>query len=97
MLSKDDVKHIAKLARLKLSDDEIGKFSGQLSDILKYVEQLEEVDTDGVEETSQVTGLQNVTQSDDIEKKCSGDELLACSPLPKERKQIRVKPVIKND
>lgn len=97
MLSQEDVKHIAKLARLKLTDEEISKFSGQLSDILKYVEQLEEVNTDGVEETSQVTGLKNVTQSDEIEKKCSGDDLLLCSPLPKERKQIRVKSVIKND
>ena len=97
MLNEDDVTHIAKLARLKLSKEEIGKFAGQLSDILKYVEQLNEVNTDDVEETSQVTGLKNVVQGDEIEKKCSGDDLLECSPLPKERKQIRVKAVIKNE
>lgn len=97
MLSEEDVKNIAKLARLKLSGEEISKFAGQLSDILKYVELLEGVNTDGVEETSQVTGLKNVTQSDEVIIRCSGEDLLACSPLPKERKQVRVKTVIKND
>ena len=95
MISEDQVKHIAKLARLKLSDKEIKKFSGQLSDILKYVEILNKVDTEKVEETSQVTGLTNVSEKDEITRKCEGDELLLSSPLPKERKQIRVKSVIK--
>ncbi|MCD6109922.1 Asp-tRNA(Asn)/Glu-tRNA(Gln) amidotransferase subunit GatC [bacterium] len=97
MFSQDDIKHIAKLSRLKLSDNEAKKFSRQLSDIIKYIEQLKEVNTDGVEETSQVTGLKNVTQSDDIKRRCDGEELLECSPLPKERQQIRVKSVIKKD
>lgn len=97
MLSEENVKHIAKLARLKLSKEEISKFAGQLSDILKHVEQLEEVNTDGLEETSQVTGLKNILSPDEIERGCTGDELLLCSPLPKERKQIRVKQVIKNE
>jgi len=97
MLSEDDVKHIAKLARLKLSAEEIKRFSGQLSGILKYVEQLDEVDTQGLEETSQVTGLKNITQLDEISAKCDGNDLLLCSPLPKERKQILVKSVIKNE
>jgi aspartyl-tRNA(Asn)/glutamyl-tRNA(Gln) amidotransferase subunit C len=95
MISEEQVKHIAKLARLKLTDKEIKKFSGQLSDILKYVEILNKVDTEKVEETSQVTGLTNVSEKDEITRKCEGDELLLSSPLPKERKQIRVKPVIK--
>jgi len=97
MLSEEDVRHIAKLARLKLSNSEVQRFSIQLSDILKYIEQLEEVDTAGIEETSQVTGLSNVTQSDSVEKRCEGEELLECSPLPKERRQIRVKSVIKEE
>lgn len=95
MLSEDQVKHVAKLARLNLSDAEVKKFAGQLGDVLNYAKILEEADTSDVEETSQVTGLTNVSQSDKIEKKCSGDELLQCSPLPKERHQIRVKPAIK--
>lgn len=95
MISEDQVEHVAKLARLKLSDDEVKRFSGQLGDVLDYMKILEEADVSDVQETSQVTGLTNVSQSDEIERKCSGDELLQCSPLPKERHQIRVKPAIK--
>lgn len=95
MISEEQVKHVAKLARLKLKDDEVKKFSGQLGDVLDYMKVLEEADTSDIEETSQVTGLTNVKQSDEIIRKCSGDDLLACSPLPKERHQIRVKPAIK--
>jgi len=67
MLSKDEVKHIAHLARLGLTDEEIAKYAKQLSSILDYVEQLKEVNTDGVEPTAQVTGLENVMRDDVIE------------------------------
>ena len=65
-LSKDDVLHIAKLSRLELTEDEVSTFSDQLSDVLTYVEKLNEIDTDGVEETSQVTGLENVYKDDEV-------------------------------
>ena len=94
MIDQKQVKHIAKLARLELTEDEINKFTGQLSDILGYVEVLNQADTEGVEETSQVTGLKNVSAEDKAAAKCDGDSLLLCSPLQKERKQIRVKPAI---
>jgi len=94
MISKDQVKHVAKLARLKLTDKEIEKFANQLSGIFDYMEVLNEVDTDGVSETSQVTGLENVTEKDEIHKKVDGAKLLLSSKLPRERKQIRVKQVI---
>ncbi|MDP2664107.1 MAG: Asp-tRNA(Asn)/Glu-tRNA(Gln) amidotransferase subunit GatC, partial [bacterium] len=48
MISKEEVKHIAKLARLGLSDKEIGKFQKDLSSILDYVEKLKKVDVSGV-------------------------------------------------
>lgn len=94
MLTEEQVRHIAKLARLKLADEEVKKFSKQLTDILQYVEQLNEVDTKGVETTSQVTGLQNVTRKDTVKKWCAREELLQCTELPVEKNQIRVKPVI---
>ncbi|MBN1494534.1 Asp-tRNA(Asn)/Glu-tRNA(Gln) amidotransferase subunit GatC [Candidatus Peregrinibacteria bacterium] len=94
MIDEKQVKHIAKLARLELKDGKVSKFSGQLNDILDYMALLEKVDVKKVEETSQVTGLKNVSQEDRIITKCDGDTLLLCSPLPKERKQIRVKPAI---
>jgi aspartyl-tRNA(Asn)/glutamyl-tRNA(Gln) amidotransferase subunit C len=66
-LSKEEVTHIAKLSRLKLTDEEIGRFSEQLSDVLEYVGQLSEVDTDNVEPLNNVTGLSNIYVEDKIE------------------------------
>lgn len=65
-LSLDEVKHVAKLANLPLTDTELVKFQDQLSRILEYINQLQEVDTSGVEETSQVTGLENVFREDEV-------------------------------
>lgn len=92
-LTKEQVEHIAKLARLKLSEAEIAKFQTQLSGILDYVEQLNEVGTDNVEPTAQVTGLTNVTREDKPEKLENTGALLECSPLPVEKNQIKVKNV----
>lgn len=66
-ITKDEVEHIAHLARLGLTEEEKEKFAQQLSSILDYVEQLKEVDTEGVEPTAQVTGLENIFRSDEIE------------------------------
>ena|SRR3989338_6344666 len=95
-LTKNEVRHIAHLARLKLSDEEVEKFSIQLADILQWVEMLNEVDTEGVVETSQVTGLLNVLRDDEVKSgELPGrDKLLKCSELPVERKQIRVPSVL---
>ncbi|MEX2007617.1 MAG: Asp-tRNA(Asn)/Glu-tRNA(Gln) amidotransferase subunit GatC [Candidatus Levyibacteriota bacterium] len=63
---KIDVKHIAKLANLTISPEEEPKLEKQLEEILSYFDKLKEVDTSGIEETSQVTGLENVTREDAI-------------------------------
>lgn len=65
-LTSQEVEHIAKLARLSLNKDEKEKFTEQLSSILDYVKQLQEVDTNGVTPTAQVTGLENVMSQDAI-------------------------------
>lgn len=65
-LSKNQIKYIANLARLELDDKEIEKYGSQLSDVLNYIDQLKELDTDGVEPTAQVTGLENVLKNDKI-------------------------------
>ena len=65
-LSEKDVGHVAKLAKLKLSKEEIKKFKSQLSTVIEFVEELNEVDTDNVEPTSQTTGLINVFRKDEI-------------------------------
>lgn len=58
---------IAKLANLTLSKEEINKFSAQFIDILNYLEKLRKLNTSNVEETSQVTGLENVTREDKVD------------------------------
>ena len=65
-LTSQEVEKIANLARLGLSEAEKEKFAGQLSSILDYVETLQQVDTEGVEPTAQVTGLENVMRDDVI-------------------------------
>lgn len=79
-LSKQEVEHIAKLARLTLTDEEKEKYSRQLSDILAYVDQLNQVDTASVDPTSQVTGLLNVMREDERVDSEIEKELVACSP-----------------
>lgn len=64
-IKPEQIKHIAMLSRLSLSDKEIAMYSSQLSQIFSYVEQLNEVNTDDVPETTQVTGLKNVFVEDE--------------------------------
>lgn len=73
-LTKQEVEHIALLARLGLTEAEKEKFASQLSSILDYVEKLKEVDTKGVKPTAQVTGLENVMRPDKIAA-CSKEEM----------------------
>lgn len=65
ILSQDQVKRVAQLAGLELTEKEVAKFQKQLSQILDYVDQLNEVNAKGVEPTSQVTGLENVFREDE--------------------------------
>lgn len=64
-LTKEEVKHVAKLANLTLTPQELDKFCQQLSEILDYMAILKEVETFKVEPTSQVTGLENVFREDE--------------------------------
>ena len=67
-MSVKDVEHLAGLAKLVLTEQEEKKLAGQLSETIKVVEQLGEVDTKGVEATAQVTGMTNVWREDEIDK-----------------------------
>ena len=92
-LTSDEVKHIAKLARLKLSDEEVEKFGEQLSGILSNAKMLEEVDTSNVEPIAQITGLKNVTFADEAQPCDLADKLLEQSPMPIQDHMIKVKNV----
>ena len=74
MIDREQVLHVAKLARLKLTDDEVEKMTGELSQILEHVERMEALDLDGVEPTSHVVALENVLR-EDVPRAC----------LPRER------------
>ena len=96
MIDEKIVRHVAKLARMDLTDAEVKKFSGQLDKVFGYMDILEEVDVSKVEGTSQVTGLENVMEKDEIKpSQSSREELLDCSELPVDSKQVRVLPAIK--
>lgn len=94
-LDKKQVEHIARLARLGLAEDEKEKFANQLSSILDYVEKLNSIDTKGVEETAQVTGIENVMRPDEIEDwgQATKDALIAAAP-EKEGRFIKTKPIL---
>jgi aspartyl-tRNA(Asn)/glutamyl-tRNA(Gln) amidotransferase subunit C len=64
MLSAEEVAKIALLARIELTAEEVTKFQHDLSQVLDYVEELKQVNVDGLEEVSQVTGLENVMRLD---------------------------------
>lgn len=71
---KIDIIHIAKLANLEVTPDEEKKYKGQLASILDYINKLNEVETNQVEPTSQVTNLENVTKSDETSPSLSQQE-----------------------
>lgn len=64
MIDKKQVEHIAKLARIKLTEKEKEKFTKELSSILDYVEQLNRVDTKDIESIKQITGLKDMIRED---------------------------------
>ena len=80
-ISRDDVLHLAQLSNLELNDAEISGLQTDISNILGYVEQLSQLDTEGVEPTYQVTGLENVWRDDKIiDYGVSRSDLLNCAP-----------------
>ena len=93
--TKEEIQHIADLARLDLSEAEFEKYGSQLSGVLDYIDQLQEVDTDDLEPTAQVTGLENVYRSDEIKVWADDERLAALGLAPEfEDGQIKVKRVL---
>ncbi|HEY5713884.1 MAG TPA: Asp-tRNA(Asn)/Glu-tRNA(Gln) amidotransferase subunit GatC [Candidatus Gracilibacteria bacterium] len=90
--SQDEIKKIATLAKLKLTSEEETKYAAQLSGVLDFFSQLQEVDTQSVAETSQVTGLENVMQEDVVENESPEkmNLLLNCSSHPIEDNSIKI-------
>ena len=75
-MTTKEVKKIAQLARIELTNEELETYSRQLSSILTHIDELKELNTDEVPITTQVTGLTNVFQDDVVEKCEAVDEIL---------------------
>jgi len=82
MIEREQVEHVAKLARLTLSEDELERMSKELSGILEHVERISELDLEGVEPTSHVIALENVLRPDKPRPSWSRDEVLERAPDP---------------
>ncbi len=80
MISADDVRKVAQLARLELPEDQISTFTAQLEKILGYVAQLEQVDTEGVPPTTRAVEVVNVTRDDGVTPTPVREKLLNLAP-----------------
>lgn len=80
MISIKDVEHVAKLARLDLTEDEKEKFTKQLGDVLKYVEQMNEVDTTDVKPMAHAFDFVNVMREDEVVYEQTKEELMKNAP-----------------
>ncbi|MFA5354683.1 MAG: Asp-tRNA(Asn)/Glu-tRNA(Gln) amidotransferase subunit GatC [Thermodesulfovibrionales bacterium] len=83
-ITGDDVRHIARLARLHLAEEEVSTMGGQLNAIIEYVEQLGSLDTTDVEPTSHVLPLQNVMRDDAPRPSLLPEDALRNAPDPSE-------------
>ncbi|MGE2690624.1 Asp-tRNA(Asn)/Glu-tRNA(Gln) amidotransferase subunit GatC [Mycolicibacterium pulveris] len=79
-ISRDEVAHLARLARLALTDDELDSFAGQLDAIIGHVSQIQAVDVTGVEATDNPLKDVNVFRPDEVAPSLSQDEALAAAP-----------------
>ena len=82
VIDRDQVLHVAKLARLELSDDEVERMAKELSGILEHVDRISELDLEGVEPTSHVVELENVLRADVPLPSLDRDAALANAPDP---------------
>jgi aspartyl-tRNA(Asn)/glutamyl-tRNA(Gln) amidotransferase subunit C len=92
-ISNEQVKHVAHLARLAMSDKEVENFAKDLDAIITYAEQLNELDTAGVEPTTHVLELKNVLREDEPRQWLTQEEVLKNAP-DKKNGQIRVPSIL---
>jgi aspartyl-tRNA(Asn)/glutamyl-tRNA(Gln) amidotransferase subunit C len=83
-LSQEKVEHIASLARLALSDEEVTRYQEQLSAILAYFERLQELDTGAISPTATVLPLRNIMRADEAKPSFDRESILANAPASEE-------------
>lgn len=79
-ISKEEVKHVANLARLAITEDETEMFTNQLDAIITFAEQLNELDTTGVEPTTHVLEMKNILREDKAEKGLPVEDVVKNAP-----------------
>ena len=82
MIERDQVLHVARLARLRLSEEEIERMSGELSGILDHIDKISELDLDDVEPTSHVVEVENVLRADEPRDSWPRERMLDLAPDP---------------
>ena len=80
MIDREQVVHVARLARLELSDDEVGTMAAELSSVLGHIEKISELDLDGVAPTSHVVDVANALRPDEPRPSLPREEALASAP-----------------
>ncbi len=94
-ISKDEVKHLAELSNISLSDEDMESLRHDLANILGYIERLSELDTTGVDPTYQVSANQNTWREDEIDNYgVERDQLLALAGANQAENQIKVPKVL---
>jgi len=84
MITKKEVKHIAGLARIGVSEKEIEKFSKDLSAVLDWVRELQEVNVEGIEPMAHITGTENITREDKAREFLNKDKIVELFPDKKD-------------
>jgi len=80
MIDRDQVLHVARLARLRLTDQEVERMTGELSSVLDHIEKISELDLDGVAPTSHVVELENVLRADEPRSSLPRERALEQAP-----------------
>lgn len=91
-LSREDIQSIARLARLHLTEEEEIRYAEELSAVLSYVDMLNQVDTTGVEETFQVTGLEDIFRTDEVVASSEEKRKLIIDAFPQEKRGMLAVP-----
>jgi len=92
-VSLEDVRHLAELSQIRLNRTELTSLASDIDRIVGYIDQLDELDTAGVEPTFQLTGLENVWRTDEIKPQLERRELLRLAP-DSEDGQVKVPKVL---
>ena len=92
-ISKEQVQHLAKLARIEITDSVVRILASQLSDIMEHFEALEDVDTKGIAPTAHPAPLRNIMRPDEVEDSLSKEDVLQLAPETEDG-LIRVRAVL---